>query len=523
MNKYDFLRKLDRELSPLDQEERKELLAFYEERFYNGTIYENKTEEQVIAELESPEQIARNILIEYGISPRAVKARKSYINKEKINEVVNGTVTKVSDRFKDTPFNSAELVVLILVDLFILSWLIPTLFSVVVSLGGSLLSYVGVITLLFGQTTVYDQHMFMFATGVYIFLFLFTLVILELFLWVCKKTVLYHLRVFKYKKYADVNKRLSKVSVEGWFKRHRLLRFIKNISGLVAVVMIFVSGVFLFTHYGEIEELYINQEVLTEVSTIDNLTTIEEYNIFVDLDDMDVEFVSTTGTDIVITRTHSEDLDGETYSVTETTDGFVVLHELPRTFWNFGFSLENLSQLFNRDEVVIQVPEGVVLHVIDVNTTNGKVDLNDVSALNIAVNTSNGEISVENVVVEDDLDLRTTNGVIRITNAEATLGGTITAITSNGKIIVNGASFNAINLDTSNGRINVSNVNLDKRTGTTLYADTSNGSIELDEVYVSVVDLDTSNGDIAYNNTDQVYDVDLTTDTSNGNITGNVN
>jgi uncharacterized membrane protein len=32
MNKADFLRKLDRELSVLDKEERKEILSFYEER-----------------------------------------------------------------------------------------------------------------------------------------------------------------------------------------------------------------------------------------------------------------------------------------------------------------------------------------------------------------------------------------------------------------------------------------------------------------------------------------------------------
>ena len=367
MNKYDFLRKLDKELSPLDQEERKELLAFYEERFYNGTIYENKTEEQVIAELESPEQIARNILIEYGISPKAAKRRSAYIDKEKVNAAVN----KVQDSFRNSRFNTAELVVLILVDLFILSWLIPTLFSVVVSLAGSLLSYIGVIGLAIGQTSVYDKHMFMFATGLYIFLFLFTLVVLELFLWVCKKTILYHLRVFRYKKYAEFNKKISKVSVEGWFKRHRLLRFIKNISGLVALIMVVVSGLFLFTHYGEIEELYINQDVITDVTTIEDVTTEEEFEIFMDLDDMKVEVVTTSGDDLVITRIHSEDVKNETFSIVENTDSVVITHELPSFVWNFGFSLENLAQLYNRDEIIIEVPEGVELALIDIKTTNG--------------------------------------------------------------------------------------------------------------------------------------------------------
>ncbi len=73
MNKLDFLRKLDRELSVLDKDERKEILAFYEERFYSGTIYENKTELDVINELEAPEVIARNVLEEYGVSPKFIK------------------------------------------------------------------------------------------------------------------------------------------------------------------------------------------------------------------------------------------------------------------------------------------------------------------------------------------------------------------------------------------------------------------------------------------------------------------
>ena len=150
------------------------------------------------------------------------------------------------------------------------------------------------------------------------------------------------------------------------------------------------------------------------------------------------------------------------------------------------------------------------------------MDLEDVTSLNIAVHTSNGAINVENVTVEDDLDLRTTNGQISVVETHATLGGTLTADTSNGKVTVRNISFNMISLDTSNGKIIVEEVNLDKRTGTSLIVDTSNGSIRLDEVYVSVVDLDTSNGDISYNNEDLTYSVDLTTKTSNGNITGNV-
>jgi len=520
MNKYDFLRKLDKELSPLDKVERKELLAFYEERFYNGTIYENKTEEQVIAELESPEQIAKNILIEYGISPRAVKHREAYINRERKNT----SEDEVQNAFREpNTFNVAELIVLICVDLFILSWLIPTLFSVVVSLSGSLLSYIGVVGLIIGPNTVYDQHIFMFATGVYIYLFLFTLVILELFIWVAKRALLYHLKVFKYKKYAEFNKKISKVSVEGWFKRHRLLRFTKNISGLVALVLIVVSGLFLFTHYGEIEELYINQEVITDVTVISDITTEDDYKIYLDLESIEVEVITTQGTDLIITRTHSEDTDDETFSVTQSPDQVNIVHDLPNIIWNFGFSLENLSQLFNRDELVIEVPQGVELDFVEIYTTNGRIDVKDLAVKNMTVHTSNGAITVERVTVENDIELKTINGLIKVVDTEATLGGVLKADTSNGKIVLFEVSFNMMILDTSNGAIQLEDVNLDKRTGTSLSADTSNGEIQLENVYVSIVDLDTSNGDIEYNNDDTSYSVDLTRNTSNGDYLGNIN
>ena len=419
--------------------------------------------------------------------------------------------------------NVAELIVLICVDLFLLSWLLPTLFSVVVSLAGSLLSYIGVVGLIIGPNTLYDQHMFMFATGVYIFLFLFTLVILELFIWVVKKSLLYHLKVFKYKKYAEFNKRISKVSVEGWFKRHRLSRFLKNISGLVAVILIVVSGLFLFTHYGEIEELYINQEVLTDVTVISNITSEDEYKIYLDVESIEVEVITTEGTDLIITRTHSEDAEDETYTVTESADHVNIVHDLPNIIWNFGFSLENLSQLFNRDELLIEVPEGVELNYIEIYTANGEIDLKDLNVKNITVHTSNGAITVEGVTVENNIELKTINGLIKVVDTEATLGGVLTVYTSNGRIVLTNVTSNILALDTSNGSINLEDINLDKRTGTALSADTSNGTIYLSDVYVSVVDLDTSNGDITYNNEDTSYTVDLTRDTSNGDYAGNMN
>ena len=97
------------------------------------------------------------------------------------------------------------------------------------------------------------------------------------------------------------------------------------------------------------------------------------------------------------------------------------------------------------------------------------------------------------------------------------------ASTSNGAITIKSSSFKVYNLDTSNGQINLTDLNVLNKDGVTLDADTSNGNINLENVYVLNVNLDTSNGNIDYNNDETFILNSYTKDTSNGNITGNVN
>ena len=181
MNKIDFLRKLDRALERLDQEERKEILDFYEERFYSGTFYENKTEEEVISELESPSVIARNVLAEYGITAK-------FSNKVE---------------FKKSGISGLQVTLLVLFDLIITSWLIITLASVTFSLFATVLTYFATFTLLFGDYGSSGVPLFVFFSGIYIFIFLFALFLLDLTVAVTKTIFMWHLNVFKYKNRAD--------------------------------------------------------------------------------------------------------------------------------------------------------------------------------------------------------------------------------------------------------------------------------------------------------------------------------
>lgn len=500
MNKADFLRKLDRELSVLDKEERQEIIAFYEERFYTGTNYENKTELDIINELEHPEEIARNVLEEYGVSPKFVK------NKE--------------ERYSNV--NMVQVVWLIIFDLLVATWLIPTLFGVVVSLFTSLISYVGVVSLIIGEVTTMDLMLFGFTTGGYILLFLLALVILELTIWVTKKIVMYHLNVFKIKNREKLAKKFNKLSVDEWFKKHKLLNTIKSLSFIGSIVLMVFTGFYLFTGDESIFDVYGNQPQLTIVNEEDLSEDILDgsaWDIETDLGSVEIEVYAVTGNEITITHTYVEDrnydvefdYDLNKISITNDNEKNIII-----------FNLEQLLSLFNGgDKVVIEVPENLLLDFVDLESDNGRVQLRNLTMNEIDVLTMNGRISLDNLVLNGDVTLKTSNGDIKV--EDITGKHDLDASTSNGRIVLENLEMRNYDVTTSNGKIIIENLNIELQDGVSIYAKTSNGAIDMNEVYIADIDIRTSNGDIDFYNTDTNFFPDTyEKDTSNGSINTNV-
>lgn len=500
MNKLDFLRKLDRELSVLDKEERKEILGFYEERFYSGTVYENKTEMDVINELETPEVIAKNVLEEYGVSPKFVKSKE--------------------ERY--TNISTARLIWLIIFDVLIVSWLIPTLFSVVVSIFGSLISYISVISLLFGDRTNMDLMLFGFTTGVYILLLLLGLVILELSIWVTKKIAIYHINVLKFKKREKIAKRLNRISVDEWFKKHKLLNTIKSFSFIGAIILMAFTGFNLFTGDENVFDVYGNQpqlsvehkEDLTQ-DVIDGVT----WDIVTDFESMAVEVYAITGDEIIITHTYYEDDD---YLINIDTDlnKITISNNVENKFFSFG--IDDLFALLNGSpKVIIEVPEDLLLGDVHIKSYNGKVNVRNVSTEELTVDVLNGSITLEGLTVSGDITLDTSNGDVKIKNIVGKYD--LDVDTSNGRIILNNLEMNNYNIKTSNGKLIIDNLNVTLQDGVTFYARTSNGAIAMNEVYIDDIDIKTSNGDIDFNNTDLTFlPSAYEKETSNGEVSSNV-
>lgn len=501
MNKLDFLRRLDKELSVLDKEERREILAFYEERFYTGTIYENKTEEEVIADLESPETIARNVLAEYGVSPAYVKTKE--------------------ERYSNV--STTRVILLIAFDVIVATWIIPTLFSVAISILGSSFSWFGTLPLLFGERTTVDEFVFAFLTSAYVLYFLFGLVVLGAFIFVTKTIVVWHLNTFKIKGREKWIKRLSRYSLDGWFKRHPFWTRLKNIALVASLVGIVYTGLWIFNHYDWVEAEYGAGEIQVETINEDFASEIlagDEWTIETDFDSMDIQIVLTDGDEVTVVHKYYED-DEFTYDFDYDNNILTLTSDLDNQYF---WGVSGIFQLFTENySVRIEVPSSLVMETATLVTMNGDVDIRNVDFETIDITTSNGAIEVTDINMVDHLTVHTSNGSILIKDITVAANGTLDASTSNGSIDVTNTNFQEYYLDTSNGSIELKNLNVTLQDGQVLVADTSNGKIDLENVYVDDITLDTTNGDIDFFNDDTSFiPSNVEQDSTNGDFSTNV-
>jgi hypothetical protein len=160
------------------------------------------------------------------------------------------------------------------------------------------------------------------------------------------------------------------------------------------------------------------------------------------------------------------------------------------------YNLFSIGIFTNRDnyEVHLYIPSTSTLDTLDIHSSNGKFNLDiNYTFANVNLSTSNGDIDVSNISA-DTLKLTSSNGDINLDNL--IINDWISADTSNGKILMNDIVSDQIDADTSNGKIDAKDI-----TSPDITLETSNGKI-----YISIigdkedyrVSLDTSNGDKTY-------------------------
>ncbi|AIO18436.1 hypothetical protein KQ51_00556 [Candidatus Izimaplasma bacterium HR1] len=529
MNKLDFLRRLDRELNMLDKEERREIIHFYEERFYNGTIYENKTEEEVIAELERPEVIARNVLDEYGVSPTYVKKKE-----ERYSNVSTG-----------------KAIFLIAFDVLIASSVIPALYGAAVAIIGSSFTWFTTIGLILGDSSAVDQYVFGFITAALILLFLFGLVVLEASLWFTRTLIKWHLNVFKVNNREKAIKKLSHLSLDSWFKKHRGAKRIKNLALVGALVGIVYSGYWILNHYDWVQTEYSQGESISVTITEDFETELlngDQWIIETDLEDISVEIVQGSNDDVVIKHTHIKD-DNFTYDFNYETNKLVLTNDIETTFEIFWDPSEMFSLLSGTHNLLrIELPTGLNLDDIIVETSNGNVYVRNIDFRDVTLDTSNARIDMINVNVSGDATLKTSNGKVSVSNSvfegyleidssnnmvevsEITVAGNLDIYTTNGRvdvidvtstsnsnliidtsnntIRVRTTGFDVYTLDTTNGKVTLGDLNTTESPASSITVNSSNNAIDATNVYANNITMKTSNGDIDFVNEDANFHPD---------------
>jgi DUF4097 and DUF4098 domain-containing protein YvlB len=239
--------------------------------------------------------------------------------------------------------------------------------------------------------------------------------------------------------------------------------------------------------------------------------------------DFDFDF---TNRDIIVRQSEDDQIkvqyykaEKETVTVTEGESTLKILHEI-EWYNNFfiGFNFITNDEYF---DVYLYLPSTVVYN-LDVHSSNGTMNMLNITNLddlrfsssngtvtvvdseasNMRFDTSNGRITITNVTVDDELYMDTSNGRITLTSVEA---NEIDGQTSNGKVLCYDITANYVELDSSNGDIELE-INGDKD-DYSVRLDTSNGDLNYDGMGVTdgsfntsaalTIDLDSSNGDVS--------------------------
>ncbi|MCF6466143.1 DUF4097 family beta strand repeat-containing protein [Clostridium sp. Cult2] len=146
---------------------------------------------------------------------------------------------------------------------------------------------------------------------------------------------------------------------------------------------------------------------------------------------------------------------------------------------------------------------------INLNTSNGKIQVENLNLGLLGCNTTNASISLKDVVGKN-IDLSTKNGRINLIDISSP---TLKAISTNSNIVLEDINSDNLIVSTKNGRITLSDISANNISG-----NTSNSSIEINDISSKVVKLTTSNGRITCRDLDSEKISKLKLSTSNSTI-----
>ncbi len=461
--KKKFLESLAYYLRNLEQSQRDDILAFYEERFELGITYEGKSESEIVNELESPQQIAKNVLKEFN-------QYDEQLFKKTPNQVEAGPVIGV-----------------VFLDVFFISWFVPMMFTILVSLiagWGALTLSLFSSRFIESSTSVFGSYVFMIGVVILWLMLLIGLYegIRQFVYWV----ITIHTKAFGRGVPIQLESFFNQISIKRLIQKNTQLRFYSRILFVIGLASLMLGGFVTFAQTGMLGGFTEAPEAV-EVDFRVTPSSADQLKINAELINAGITVKTHDSSDILIIGEISEN---EPVEIVYEEGVLSLVQAAQIRIVLFQFNFRTLHQ-----RLTVYVPQDMVVTDVEIQTTNASISVENTELSKLNASTTNGSITVSNVSSETLITLRTTNGRFNLNNVSAT-------------------SYDIV---TTNGKIVLRNLNDAAEPGSNLYAKSTNGSVELENVYVHQVTLKTTNGDIDFYNQDRSFFVSrVDANTTNG-------
>jgi uncharacterized membrane protein len=361
MTQKEYLIELEQEIELLDEDIAEEIIEYYQARFRDALRYENKSAADVIAELGSPRQLAKRVYESYGIKDSLwISSRNTNV---KLHQVV----------------------LMVLFDVFVASWVIPLMVFVVLTGFASFITFPVVIAAIPGLVIQDVILVILLAIGTYSLLLLFAIGLTELTVVIIKEII-----ILNYKVLTPQNKTiirlLKDISLFTWMRQVRMGRNIFLNVGMVGVTLVSFSFLFLLNSGTAIGDILGTQQTIESVVTTSLTSQVasqEPYNIVIQMGDVDVRLQTYDSNDLRVDRAYNLE------------DGFGVrIDEQTNTIFITTIQAVIEEGLFISYNAVYDIflPDTLVLGTITIRILDGGVELERLNATDITITQRSGEL-----------------------------------------------------------------------------------------------------------------------------------
>lgn len=475
MTQKEYLLELEQEIELLDADIAEEVLDHFQARFSDALRYENKSEEDVIQELGTPRQLAKRIYESYGIKD------------------------SVWTSARNANLNLSQVVLVLLFDVLIASWMIPLMIFLVLTGFASFITFPFVITALPGLVLQDAVLVVILAIGAYSLLLLFALGLAELGVLLIKNILILNFRILTPQN-RTTTRLLKNLSLFSWMRQVKLGRNIFINLGMIGLTLVSVSFLFLLNTGTQVGDIFGVQPEITQVITEDLQSLIDSedvYNVVIQIGNADVRLLTNPTSQMTITREFNIQ-DGYRYSYNEsnktlfiTTTSEVIDEGFFRTY-NASYT--------------ISLPQELFLGVVTIRVANADIDIEGVRADDITITQEAGEIFIYDVnVVETEIfatdsvvrlfdsysqvvNVQLDRGVVRLDRLNDIISdGLFMTVAVNDAIIdIEDSYFRNYDVANITGDIYLQNSNLIYQP-TSLRITSANGSFTINEAYESLL------------------------------------